>query len=422
MKNNLTERRPVLQISLTAKLGIKFKSRLDAQAMTQTLDDYRQACQYVSDYVFDHDFPMNTVELNKILYQDLRANFNLKSQMAQSTLKTVVARYKTTQSQLKKQKVWDGYKKDNHGKEVPNYVSKDLYFLQKPIQFKRPQVDLVRNRDYSFKENNQLSINSSKGRLLVDVYTKGFEHYLDGSWKLGTGKIVKSGNKWYFHLAVTKEFPDFELNKLKHVVGIDRGLRQLMTTYDESGKTAFYSGKAISKKRRKYAKLRQSLQAKNTKSAKRRLRQIGNRESRWMSDVNHCLSKTLVSKYGSSTLFVLEDLTNVTFDTVNNRKKEDRYEHHSWAFYDLEQKLAYKASLIGSEVITVSAQYTSQRCPKCGTIAKDNRDRTTHSYTCSSCSYSSNDDRIAAMNIQELGKWYVSGVSKPKFEHKNLDA
>ena len=33
-----------------------------------------------------------------------------------------------------------------------------------------------------------------------------------------------------------------------------------------------------------------------------------------MSDVNHQISKTLVEKYGKDTLFVLEDLTGVSFE------------------------------------------------------------------------------------------------------------
>ncbi|MDT2769213.1 transposase, partial [Globicatella sulfidifaciens] len=77
-------------------------------------------------------------------------------------------------------------------------------------------------------------------------------------------------------------------------------------------------------------KLRQSLQAKNTKSSRRRLKTIERRENRWMNDVNHQLSKTLVDRYGANTLFVVEDLTNVTFNTTHHRKQDARYEHHSW--------------------------------------------------------------------------------------------
>ena len=134
-----------------------------------------------------------------------------------------------------------------------------------------------------------------------------------------------------------------------------------------------------------------------------------------MTVVNHQLSKTLVNHYGKNTLFVLEDLTDVTFNTTKNRKQENRYEHNSWAFYQLEQDLIYKANLNHSQVVEVSASYTSQRCIKCGRINKDNRNHDLHLYICDRCGYKSNDDRLAAMNIQLLGTMLISGNSNPKF-------
>lgn len=407
-----------MEINLTSKLQIVFQSKKDRKSAYDTLIAYRDACNYTSQYIFNHDFVLKQSDLQAVLYHELRNRFGLKSQMTQSVFKTVIACYKTVQTQLRKQRVWDGYKKDNHGKDVPNYTNKDLTFLWKPIVFKRPQLDLVRNRDYSFKDN-LLSMNTINGRITVKVYNLSENPYFDGSWKLGTGKVVRNGKHWFFHVAVSKELPEFELPQLKHVVGIDRGLRQILTTYDEKGQTRFVNGAFIAKKRNHHARLRARLQAKGTKSAKRRLRALSGRESRWMSDVNHQLSKTLVQTYGKQTLFVLEDLTGMTFDTIRSRKKKNRYEHHSWSFYDLEQKLRYKAHLNESEVVLVDAHYTSQRCPKCGVIDKSNRNKGIHQYTCSNCSYSSNDDRVGAMNIYELGKWYVSGVEKPAFTLAN---
>ena len=85
-----------------------------------------------------------------------------------------------------------------------------------------------------------------------------------------------------------------------------------MVSYDEKGKTDFVSGKKIATKRHKLQEIRKELQAKGTKATKRRLKALSGRENRWMSDVNHRMSKTLVEKYGRDTLFVLEDLTGVT--------------------------------------------------------------------------------------------------------------
>ena len=407
-----------MEINLTSKLRIVFQSDDDRKSAFDTLIAYRDACNYVSQYIFNHGFVLKQSDLQSALYHELRECFGLKSQMTQSVFKTVIARYKTVQTQLRKQRVWDGYKKDNHGKEIPNYINKDLTFLWKPIKFKRPQLDLVRNRDYSFK-NNVLSMNTINGRIRVQIHGLLENSYFDGSWTLGTGKVVRSGKHWFFHVSAGKEVSDFELGRVKHVVGIDRGLRQILTTYDEKGQTRFVNGAFITKKRNHYANLRARLQAKGTKSAKRRLRSLSGRESRWMSDVNHQLSKTLVETYGKQTLFVLEDLTGVTFDTVHARRKEHRYEHHSWSFYDLEQKLRCKAHLNESEVVLVDAHYTSQRCPKCGSIDKSNRDKNLHQYVCSNCGYASNDDRVGAMNIYELGKWFVSGIKKPSFVISN---
>lgn len=405
----------IVEISRTIKSRIIFQNSEDISKMIDSQEAFRQGCNFVSEYMFNNNFPMNTTTLVKSLYYDLREKFGLKSQMAQSCVRTVIARYRSVQTRLRKQRIWDGYKKDNHGNPVKNYVRKDLDFLWKPIEFKRPQLDLVRNRDYSHKSDNIISLNTIYGRVAVQAILNGFENYFDGTWTFGTAKVLKSGNHWYLHIPVTKEIEKLEF-KPKHVVGIDRGLRQLLTIYDEQGRTTFVNGKQILQKRRHYQRLRQQLQSKNTKSAKRRLEAIGQRESRWMNDVNHCLSKTLVNRYGSGTIFTLEDLTNVTFDTVFRRAKKNRYEYNSWSFYNFEQKLIYKAIASGSQVISCDAHYTSQRCPKCGLIDAKNRNKTKHEFCCQACSYRTNDDRVGAMNIQILGTLYNSGNLKPAFE------
>ncbi len=196
-----------------------------------------------------------------------------------------------------------------------------------------------------------------------------------------------------------------------------------MTTYDEKGHTDFYSGQNILKKRASFLKTRAELQAKGTRSAKRKLKAISGRENRWMTDVNHQLSKTLVNKYGKNTLFVIEDLAGVSFDDKNlsTWDKSHNGELRSWAFYQLEQFLDYKAKETDSYVLKVDASYTSQRCPKCGRIHKPNRHHEIHEYICDSCGYRSNDDRIGAMNLYTLGTMYVSGDMNPRFGCRKLD-
>lgn len=133
-----------------------------------------------------------------------------------------------------------------------------------------------------------------------------------------------------------------------------------------------------------------------------------------MTDVNHQLSKALVDKYGKNTVFVLEDLENINWQKPYGSSERNK-KHSDWAFYQLEQFITYKAILAGSVVVKVSAQYTSQRCPKCGSVDKNNRNHKLSEYHCKTCNYRSNDDRVGAMNIQELGKLWVSGETNPKY-------
>lgn len=379
---------------------------------------YAEACTYVSQYIFDNGFPLNSVKVQEAKYQDIRNQFNLKSQLTISVMKTVTARYKAVKEQLAQKP----YKYKNEDDKW-QYIPRTLEWLYKPIVFHRPQADLVRNRDYNFISNKNgqfLSLNTlEKKRLRVSFdIPKYFEKYFDGKWKFGTGKLISLSGEWYFHIPMTKHIDkEFSADHVKHVVGIDRGLRFLLTSYDEKGKVNFVSGKEVMRKRDSFQRVRDELQARGTKSAKRVLARISGRENRWMTDVNHRLSKALVDEYGADTLFVLEDLTGVSFseELLANCSRGWRRDLRSWAFYQLEQFLSYKAVVVGSSVLKVDPAFTSQRCPKCGRVRKLNRNHDRHLYVCDCCGYSSNDDRVGAMNIYLLGTLFLSGDSNPRF-------
>ena len=121
-----------------------------------------------------------------------------------------------------------------------------------------------------------------------------------------------------------------------------------------------------------------------------------------MRDVNHQVSKALVNRQSKPTLFALENLSGVRNATEKVRKGY-RCVQVSWAFYQLRQMIEYKAAKAGHSVIAVDPRYTSQTCPTCGLVRKANRRKSAREYHCSNCGYRSNDDRVAAVNIQRLG-------------------
>lgn len=346
----------------------------------------RKALNYISKYVYDNNC-LKQAELNKATYTYLREKFGLKSQMAQSVMKTVIAKYKTNKS-------------NGHDFTL--------------VQFKNLEYDLVFNRDYSLKLG-KFSINSLNGRLKIPYEAKGMEKYFDGSYSFGTAKLVYKYKKYFLHIPMTKEYQQTTPFKINKIVGIDLGINFVATTYDSFGKTTFFSGKQVKQKRGHYKILRKNLQMRGTKSAKRRIKSIGSRENRWISDLNHSITKALVDRYGANTLFVLEDLTGIRTSTekvnINNR-----YVSVSWAFYQFRKYLEYKAQTNNSMVIAVNPKYTSQQCPKCGHIEKANRNKKQHIFCCKNCSYTSNDDRIGAMNLWNKGIQYIENQSKEVVE------
>lgn len=371
------------QITVTAKIQI-VPSNDDKVLLNNTMSAYTDACNYVSNYVFQtHN--LKQFALNKALYSDLREKFGLKSQMAQSVLKTVIARYKTI---FENQNEWI----------KPN--------------FKKLSYDLVWNRDYSLT-NNCFSVNTLNGRVKLPYFTEGMSKYFDHSiYRFGTAKLVNKHGRYFLHIPVTYEVEGCSDAEICNVVGIDRGINFVVATYDSKHKSGFVSGKDIKQKRAHYSKIRKELQKRRTPSARRRIKAIGSRENRWMQDVNHQVSKALVEWNPKHTLFVLEDLSGVRCATERVRTK-DRYVCVSWSFYDLEQKLIYKAKQNQSLVLKVNPRYTSQCCPVCGHIERSNRNKKIHLFTCKNCGYKSNDDRIGAMNLYRMGINYLADSQVP---------
>lgn len=408
-----------MDISLTRKIRL-YPTAEQANQLKQVMFEYQRLCNETSQYLFNNslfDKKGSQRKLNDALYYQFRNDSFLGAGLIQSVFKTVIARYKTVATQMKQRpfKYWDDNTKHLYK------IERDLSWLQKPIQFRCPQADYVRTKNYSLANHaQQISLNGINGRLKVNYDLRNQAFLLRNDIKLGTAKLVTSGNHWFFHVSFTMSVSDFQLEDVQHVVGIDRGLRFIITVQDEHGKTGFVNGGKLKHYSQHMKYLQRQLQKKHTRSSYRRIKAIHNRENRYVTYMNHCISKALVMKYHEPTLFVLEDLTNIR-PTLTKVKRQNRYNQVSWPFYQLQTMLEYKAKLNRSNVIYVDAYKTSQRCPYCGRINKNNRDHNTHRYKCDRCGYSSNDDRIGAMNILQLGTLYRSGVKKPSFRHLTKD-
>ena len=364
-------------VTITRKIKLEPTEEQDL-LLQESCQKYIDACNFIAQWIFDN----KTLTMKKIsseIYTIVRRDFSLPSQMAQSAMRSVISSYRTIHSRQEKWSI-------------------------KPT-FRRSKMDYVWNRDYSInKSTGNFSINTIDGRIKVSTCWTGNEKF-SSQEKYGTATLQYKKGKWILHLPVTIKGEYVSMEDISNVVGVDMGINFLATSYDSKGKTSFYKGGRVKDKRAHYQKLRSELQSKGTRSSKKRLASIGSRENRWMNDVNHCVSKALVNDAGKNSLIVLEDLTGIRSATERFRKK-DKYVSVSWAFYDLRQKIEYKAKMHECLTVAVNPAYTSQKCPKCGYTSKSNRDKKLHIFTCGKCGYTSNDDRIAAMNLHSMGIQY----------------
>lgn len=247
----------------------------------------------------------------------------------------------------------------------------------------------------------QLTFSSRKGRIKTIVSFPSWCQKIvsDKNWKLKAGHLNfdKKTSKFSVDLVFSSNSP--LLKSDGDVVGLDRGLINLVTT--SRGKV--YDSKKIRKNQRKHLFLRRVLSAKGTRSSKRLLKKLSGKEKRFNREQNHIVTKEL-SRDKTVKTYVLEDLKG-----IRNKKRGKKLNKllSSWSFSQFEFFLEYKCEERGIEVDFVDARYTSQKCSSCGLVRKENR--VGQKYCCARCGHRENADVNAAKNIRD--RW-VSNESR----------
>jgi len=115
-----------------------------------------------------------------------------------------------------------------------------------------------------------------------------------------------------------------------------------------------------------------------------------------------------------SKIVVTEDLTHV-FSGKDLGSKVN-YRLSSWVKGSLRKRSEFKALVKGFDHKTVNAAYTSQTCPACGCVHKNNRKA--DKFKCTHCAFEGQADQVAAMNLveraydREITRYMPHGVVK----------
>ena len=237
----------------------------------------------------------------------------------------------------------------------------------------------------------KVSIASINGRIKttfkIPLY---YEKYIEWELRTSTLRYKKQHDTFYLHVTIRKQSPETTGDK---VLGIDRGIVNIAVCSNNK----FFNSGQVKNTRAKYAHLRAELQEKGTHSAKRLLKKISGKEKRFVTDVNHCISKEIVSM--PYDVFAIEDLTSIRVHS-RNKGKQFTTKLNNWSFYQLQQFIEYKAEAEGKSVVTIDPRYTSQKCSKCGHIYKGNRKG--HSFKCVKCGFCLHSDLNASINIASI--------------------
>jgi len=248
-------------------------------------------------------------------------------------------------------------------------------------------------RNMSFKGVNRVSLSTLIGRQAIDMVYGEYQKERFDRIK-GQCDLVKRGGKFY--LMATIDLQEKPPVAVKDFIGVDMGIASIITTDDG----AHVTGDAIDNYRRRNARARQTYQRRNTRPARRRLRRMSGRQSRFQKDTNHVISKKIVAKaLANECGIAIENLTGIRGRHEKTVQKSQRNRLSNWSFFQLRSFIEYKALQIGIPVVAVDPRNTSRTCSECGHCEKANR-KSQSEFECKHCGFRCNADQNGAKNIR----------------------
>ncbi len=195
--------------------------------------------------------------LQRDCYNEIRLKYGLPAQMACNVPHQVGATYKTLWTKVRQ----------NNALRAAGKTKKRYKGLDTPPKYVSPTITYNYHRDYSSKPEQQVSILTLSGRVIVS-YT-GYSKHVDLMQQdahIGAAKLWYDKPHKLFYLLVTLEIVVAEPTPESHqqVVGVDVGQRYLAVTATPQNDASFYAGKQVRAKADHYARLRKRLQKKGT--------------------------------------------------------------------------------------------------------------------------------------------------------------
>ena len=348
----------------------------DADLLHETISEFLWAANYVVDHAWHGEYKTTSkAELQRETYADVRAETRLQANLVQNArnkaadaVQSVVARWKQGDYASK-----------------PHFTAPTLVYDKRCATF---------NDDHA-------TLSTVEGRITADYVlpdgnreTPHSEYLFDDDYEVTGGELHFRDGEFYLHVRtkadVESETADDGNDGHSTVLGVDLGIENVAVTSTGT----FWNGSELNHWHREFEKRRGSLQQRGTRAAHETIQSVGRTETGRYDHFLHTVSKELVAEAVETGCDVIafEDLAGIRERMPRANK------FHAWAFRRLFEYVEYKAEVVDISVEQVSPAYTSQRCSKCGTTLRENR-QTQERFCCQKCGYEVNADYNAAKNI-----------------------
>ena len=272
-----------------------------------------------------------------------------------------------------------------------------------------------RNGDNSFRYPQHFQINGNN----IYLPKLGWFSFRQSRQLVGKPKNVTVSYyccHWYVSIQTEQEVVAPSHPKTD-MVGIDMGVARFATCSDGKVIKAKNHFKRLSRKLKiaQRSLSRKEKFSSNWKKQKERIQNLHARIANARKDYLHWHSNRLSQNHAT---IVMEDLQvknmsksakgtleepgkNVRAKSGLNRAILDQ----GWG--EFKRQLKYKLEWLGGELLLVDPKYTSQTCPSCQHVAKENR-QSQADFHCVACGYHENADLVGAMNVCRAGHAHLA--------------
>ena len=264
---------------------------------------------------------------------------------------------------------------------------------------------------FRYPDPKQIKLERENGRIFLPKL--GWIRYRNSRLALGALRNVtvsSKGGKWFVSVLMRREVEQ----PLPHgpSTGIDVGIARFATLSDGTFLAPLNSFKKHEQRLAKYQRrmARKTKFSNNWKKARGRVQRIHSSIANARNDFLHKAS-TQISK--NHAMVCIEDLqvrnmsksASGTLEAPGRKVAQKKGLNKAildqgWG--EFRRQLEYKTRWNGGEFVAVPAAYTSQTCPCCGHISRENR-QTQALFACVSCGYENNADHVGAINVLAAG-------------------